>query len=295
MSWAIGDTYPFRFQTKNSSGVPTDADSTPTGVLYVNQVATAATVTITDSGTGWYRGSVSLAGLTLGDVFAVEVTAIIGGVTHIQSPGDERISFTADGVSESVVGGVSKLAAVNRVLRSVGIPPVTALDTGGTTEEAEAETILDESINEVMSKGWSCNTADERTLSPSGGEIDMSGILQFSGSKYGDEYAIKNGKLYDPINDTDSAFTADVVLTDVVFQLSFDQIPEIIQKYIIAHAQLEFVRYKRQDIAEDRRYAAKLEEQKRAANVEDDRIKNVNLTQMTHALLARGYPKGRRR
>ena len=53
---------------------------------------------------------------------------------------------------------MTTLEAVNRILAAIGEPPVTALDTGGTTEQAEAETFLDRSRREVLSVGWYCNT-----------------------------------------------------------------------------------------------------------------------------------------
>lgn len=188
---------------------------------------------------------------------------------------------------------MTKLQAVNEMLESLGVAPVTALDTNGTTEEAEAETILDRYTDRVLSMGWSCNTADEREFAVSGGEIDMSGVYSFTMGKYGDDYAIKDGKLYDPVNDT-STFTANVSLRHVVFSLTFTQIPDHVARLIVAEAVMAFVRYKKQDIAEDRRYAAMREEAMRHAKSVDAQISNVNIFQTDEAYLARGYPYGRR-
>lgn len=291
--WAVGDTYRFSFQTTNTLGAPTDADSLPTGQLVVNGTATAAAVTITDSGTGWYRGSVSLAGLGVGNTFEVEVTAVIGGTTYILGMGEQRISLASVGSGGAETGTASKLDAVNEVLESVGLSAVASLDTGNTSEEGEAEAIIDRYTTRVLRRGWACNTADERTYTPSGGNIDMSGVFSFTSGKYGDRYAIKDGLLYDPVDDT-IAFTASVTLTDVVFSISFGQIPEHIQNLIVAESKVAFVRFKRQDADALRLYLAEREEAKREANVVDARIKNVNLYQTADAYLTRGYPHGQR-
>lgn len=188
---------------------------------------------------------------------------------------------------------MTKLEAVNEILEAIGLPAVSALDPGGSTEEGEAETILDRYTDRVLRRGWSSNTADERTFAVAGGEIDMSGIYSFTSGKYGDEYAIKDGKLYDPVNDT-STFTADVALADVVYSLTFTQIPEHIADLIVAEAKVAMVRYKRQDADVLRLYLAEREEAKREANVVDARIKNVNLYNTVDAHLTRGYPHGQR-
>lgn len=53
---------------------------------------------------------------------------------------------------------MTTLEAINQILAAIGEPPVTATDTGGTTEQAEAETFLDRSRREVLKQGWHCNT-----------------------------------------------------------------------------------------------------------------------------------------
>ena len=96
MGWTADQTYRFTFQTVDSDGAPADADTTPTGTLYVNGASTASIVTITDSGTGWYRGSVSLTGRSVDDVFEVEVTATIDSTAYIMGMGSERIDSSVD-------------------------------------------------------------------------------------------------------------------------------------------------------------------------------------------------------
>ncbi len=59
---------------------------------------------------------------------------------------------------------MTKLEAVNEVLEAVGEPPATALDTGGTSIEAEAEAMLDRVDRRTQTIGWAANEQDEVTL-----------------------------------------------------------------------------------------------------------------------------------
>lgn len=69
--------------------------------------------------------------------------------------------------------GLTKLQAVNRILRAASLRPVTALDTGGTSEAADAEDLLDEVDVELQSKGWPENTvrAQSHTAADVGGGV----------------------------------------------------------------------------------------------------------------------------
>lgn len=52
---------------------------------------------------------------------------------------------------------MDKLTAVNILLRAIGEPRAPSLDTGGTSDIAEAESILDERCTQVLSTGWWVN------------------------------------------------------------------------------------------------------------------------------------------
>lgn len=56
------------------------------------------------------------------------------------------------------------LEAVNEILEAIGEPPVSALDTGGTSEEAEAETYLDRASERIQRMGWFANTIEDVEL-----------------------------------------------------------------------------------------------------------------------------------
>jgi len=63
-----------------STGAATDADSLPTAVLTVDGVDDAATVTVTNVGTGRYKAAVTLPTLTAGQCVAIVVVATVNAV-----------------------------------------------------------------------------------------------------------------------------------------------------------------------------------------------------------------------
>lgn len=67
------------FFTQDATGAITPASVTPTGTLYIDGVANAATITIT--GSNPYKWSLTLPALTAGQRAQVYITAIITGVT----------------------------------------------------------------------------------------------------------------------------------------------------------------------------------------------------------------------
>ena len=65
-----------------------------------------------------------------------------------------------------MAAGISKLQAINEMLESIGEFPVSSLDTGGTSDAAQAESILDRVLIQVLQEGWHSNTEHEIRLSP---------------------------------------------------------------------------------------------------------------------------------
>ena len=64
-----------------STGVLTDADSTPTGTLYVNGTANGATVTVTKISTGLYKAAFTLPTLAVGDLCCLIIAATVSSVS----------------------------------------------------------------------------------------------------------------------------------------------------------------------------------------------------------------------
>lgn len=67
-----------------STGVATNADSLPTGTLYVNGTADAASVTVTNITTGIYKAAVTLPTLAVGDVVDLRIAATVSSVADTE-------------------------------------------------------------------------------------------------------------------------------------------------------------------------------------------------------------------
>ena len=80
-----------------TTGAATNADSLPTGVLYVNGTANGATVTVTNITTGRYKAAVTLPSLAAGDVVDIHIAATVGGVA-------------GGGVVWSAVGDINRIS-----------------------------------------------------------------------------------------------------------------------------------------------------------------------------------------
>lgn len=70
---------------------------------------------------------------------------------------------------------MTTLEAVNEILEALGEPPVSALDTGGSSIEGEAETMLNRVNRRVQQGGWVWNEEEEITLKVATHKIAVSG------------------------------------------------------------------------------------------------------------------------
>lgn len=138
------DTYRFAFCTVNTSGVLTNADSTPQGTLVINGVNSGATVTIASSATGDYRGSVSLAGTTNNDEFYVLITAIMGGVTQKAYTKTERVGVNLVQVNGENDGASGLKTIADYIIQDDSIPAnlIAANDEGTTVTGPQLNTLI---------------------------------------------------------------------------------------------------------------------------------------------------------
>jgi len=142
--------------------------------------------------------------------------------------------------------GSVKLDAINEIIETIDEPPASALDTGGTSEIADAERVLDRVLQRILAEGWTCNTIGSNTLSPSGGEITLSGVLRFERPDGGEDtnLTIRSGKLY---NRKTGTFTfASSVTLRTIMDLGIEVIPTSLRAYVVAASRAEFWRMKKQ-------------------------------------------------
>jgi predicted aspartyl protease len=82
MSVQTGQSVAAMFTTRAfATGIGVNADSLPTGVLYLNGTANAATVTITNISTGLYKAIVTMPTLAVGDEVELVISATVSSVS----------------------------------------------------------------------------------------------------------------------------------------------------------------------------------------------------------------------
>lgn len=139
--------------------------------------------------------------------------------------------------------GLTMLAAVNRLLRSVNVLPVSALDTGGSSMQARAESVLQETNINIQSRGLNSNTVRARDYTPVSNEIQVASSVLMVRSAGKDQHrtlTLRGDKVYDLDGDT-ATFNAAVCL-DVVKLVAFEDLPPADKEHIANEATIEFQR-----------------------------------------------------
>lgn len=130
----------------------------------------------------------------------------------------------------------TELEAVNIMLSAVGSSPVNTLDAGA--EVAIAKNILRETRREVLQRGWAFNYETEVSITPVDNQITLAeSILRIDGhpGKNTDLDLVQRGtKLYDRKNHTYTI--TDAVTVDVIYNLSWTELPEVARRYIMIRA-----------------------------------------------------------
>lgn len=151
------------------------------------------------------------------------------------------------------MAGLSKLRAVNICLENIGESPVSTLvGAAGDAFVSTAQDILDESARDVCEEVWRFNTDVEYNMVPDGsGYITIAdNMLQVDGTYKTDDFVPRQGKLYDRTNQT-FVFT-DTVKCNVVWELSYDELPQHVRKYVAIRAARLFNRRQIGDVSGER-------------------------------------------
>ncbi len=149
-----------------ATGSATDATGTPTGTLYVNGTADAASVTVTNITTGLYKAAVTLPTLAAGDVVELRINATVSGVTD-----------------NGIIWGDSKDIALDSSYRpgidwsNVGAPTTTLALTGTTV--GVATTVTNQlTVAQIATGVWQDATSGDFTVSSSiGKSLYTSGVV----------------------------------------------------------------------------------------------------------------------
>lgn len=203
---------------------------------------------------------------------------------------------------------MTKLEAVNEMLEALGEPPATALDTGGTSEVAQAETILDREHERLLRRGWAANTILEREYTPDGSDqivLDPATVLSIRPvlSGYGNQprstdtekrVAIRDGKLYDLINDQNTF--DDPLYLEVVELVALDELPGKLATYIVKLASVKFQRFLKRGKVDDAFARDEMMQAKVEAEQEDQDLRATNVLKTPEARRIMGnrykYPTG---
>lgn len=99
--------------------------------------------------------------------------------------------------------GMTKLQAINMMLLAVGQMRVSALDSSGSSDAAEAEYFLDLVVEEIIAEGHPSTTRVVTLTASAGGEIDLSSLaslairVQGTGAYRHRSFSIRGVKIYD--------------------------------------------------------------------------------------------------
>ena len=131
------------------------------------------------------------------------------------------------------------LESVNTMLSAVGSSPVSGLDNPG-AEVKIAQNILDETRRDVLSRGWAFNSDQKMEVAvPTSGIYSIGeNILRIDGSTgyNGDlDLVHRSGKLYDRKDHT-FTLTETTITVDVIYNLPFEDCPEVARRYIMIRA-----------------------------------------------------------
>lgn len=145
MSVKSGQAVTVLFSTANATtGAAANATGTPTGTLYVNGVANASVVTVTNVTTGVYKAAVTMPSLSAGDVVSLRVAVTVGGIAGEgvvwQEVADTR--WTSDLNDLSAAGAQAAAAAALTAYGAATEGDVTSLDIP--TVAALADAVWDE-------------------------------------------------------------------------------------------------------------------------------------------------------
>jgi hypothetical protein len=185
---------------------------------------------------------------------------------------------------------VTKLDAVNIMLRARGMAGAAALDTDGGSDAAQAERVLDSVELEIQSRGWAYNTRTEVTLSPDDADhIALpSGTITIDsdGSDAGRNVSQLGGRLYDLDNNTDE-FDGDLIVT-YILRYDFGCIPQPVQQYIAAKAAMEYANRYPTRVDRTPMLASQYREARAEAFRFDDETSDVNVLDAVDAQRVRG-------
>ena len=134
-------------------------------------------------------------------------------------------------------GPMTELDAVNEMLQSIGQAPVNTLEVSNIKDVSFARLTLNNTLREVLSRGWSFNVDSEYELLPDVNDNILlpTDALDIDCTDYSRNLVWRDGKLWD---EDEGTFTiTDTTLTfRIVRYMPFEDIPQAARQYITMKA-----------------------------------------------------------
>jgi hypothetical protein len=192
---------------------------------------------------------------------------------------------------------MTKLEAINAMLRRLGLTPVSSLDTGGLSTQAHAERFLDDADRACQAKGWHFNTRRVVTLArDANNKLPVPANtyrIDTDGASSDQDVSVVGGFLFDLDNNTD-VWGSDLVVTYVVHS-DFADLPQTFADYIITEAAYAYNRAHKKDQSLDGMLRDEAARRWSACRTEDFERADVNLLNTGEMVQLRGRPRLRDR
>lgn len=141
--------------------------------------------------------------------------------------------------------GQTKLDAVNACLLAINEYRVTALDTGGTSIQADAGRVVDESTRYFCAIGYPCNTRNCVAISATLGIITVPAAtlrIKPAGASAYRNLVLRGDKVYDADQGTGTFGSTETVFLDIAELLDFEDCDPMLKEEISQHAAQRFAR-----------------------------------------------------
>lgn len=137
----------------------------------------------------------------------------------------------------------TELEAINTMLSCIGAAPVSDLETTGDSSVYTARNILNETSRSVQQRGWHFNSEEDYPLTRNGDNelvLPQNTLKVLAAADYRADFDVvqRGTRLYDRKEHT-FTFTKDIEV-DIVFCLTFEDLPEAARKYILIKAAQTF-------------------------------------------------------
>jgi hypothetical protein len=192
---------------------------------------------------------------------------------------------------------MTKLEAVNAILRRLGLTPVAALDTGGISTQAQVERYLDDADRGCQAKGWHFNTRYNVELTQNGnGQVPVPAStyrIDTDGADSDTDVSVVGGLLYDLGNNTD-VFNRNVRVTYVA-HTAFTDLPQTFADYIVTEAAYQYNRAHKRNESLDGMLRDEAARRWSEAKRDDSSRGDVNILNTAEMIQLRGRPRMRDR